>query len=281
MCDNIYDLGDMTIHQETFKGDSSSSQIVPENSGQVNKAVFNDITKMNYYAKKRINLYKTEMCRSFEEAGFCKYGDRCQFAHDMNEIRNVDRHPRYKTETCRTFWLEGTCPYGKRCCFIHLERTDISISTKEKGLSQIDMNNDTFFDNDDIIFNKIQENEITDKEYSEVIKKDNQYDDLINTKIDGNDDLKKDHVGININKIIDDEIISNESEEKSDILDFKPFWHTNEALKWASKEQVFCYILKRNHRYHRITNQPKAPGEPVIPDIDEDIVGFVLNHLGL
>lgn len=73
------------------------------------------------FVDKRIALYKTEMCRAFEETGFCKYGGRCQFAHSQNELRKVARHPRYKTEICKTYWEIGSCPYGKRCCFIHNE----------------------------------------------------------------------------------------------------------------------------------------------------------------
>ncbi|KAI8055645.1 hypothetical protein BDF22DRAFT_610437, partial [Syncephalis plumigaleata] len=63
--------------------------------------------------------YKTELCRSYEETGHCRYSAKCQFAHGMTELRQVQRHPKYKTEICRTFWEKGTCPYGKRCCFIH------------------------------------------------------------------------------------------------------------------------------------------------------------------
>lgn len=59
-------------------------------------------------------LYKTEMCRSFEETGKCKYGNKCHFAHSQDEMRQVKRHPRYKTEVCRTYSETGSCPYGKR-----------------------------------------------------------------------------------------------------------------------------------------------------------------------
>ena len=65
--------------------------------------------------------YKTELCRPFEESGSCKYGDKCQFAHGMHELRNLSRHPKYKTELCRTFHTIGYCPYGPRCHFIHEE----------------------------------------------------------------------------------------------------------------------------------------------------------------
>lgn len=36
--------------------------------------------------------YKTEPCRSWEELGWCRYGERCQFAHGPEELRNIDRH---------------------------------------------------------------------------------------------------------------------------------------------------------------------------------------------
>lgn len=63
--------------------------------------------------------YKTELCRPFEESGTCKYGDKCQFAHGVHELRQLSRHPKYKTELCRTFHTIGFCPYGPRCHFIH------------------------------------------------------------------------------------------------------------------------------------------------------------------
>ncbi|KAM6917970.1 mRNA decay activator protein ZFP36L1a [Lycodopsis pacificus] len=63
--------------------------------------------------------YKTELCRPFEENGSCKYGDKCQFAHGIHELRSLSRHPKYKTELCRTFHTIGFCPYGPRCHFIH------------------------------------------------------------------------------------------------------------------------------------------------------------------
>ncbi|KAJ1548470.1 hypothetical protein HK405_003078 [Cladochytrium tenue] len=65
-------------------------------------------------------LHKTELCRTLEETGSCKYGTKCQFAHSEDELRAVARHPKWRTKPCKTFWSEGTCPYGKRCGFIHL-----------------------------------------------------------------------------------------------------------------------------------------------------------------
>lgn len=63
--------------------------------------------------------YKTELCRSFQENGTCKYGEKCQFAHGHHELRSMMRHPKYKSELCRTFHAQGYCPYGPRCHFVH------------------------------------------------------------------------------------------------------------------------------------------------------------------
>lgn len=70
-------------------------------------------------AKAVSSRYKTELCRTFEESGACKYGAKCQFAHGAGELRGLSRHPKYKTEPCRTFHTSGICPYGARCHFIH------------------------------------------------------------------------------------------------------------------------------------------------------------------
>jgi len=67
----------------------------------------------------KCDRYKTELCRTYEENGTCRYGDKCQFAHGAAELRTVSRHPKYKTDLCRTFHTTGFCPYGSRCHFIH------------------------------------------------------------------------------------------------------------------------------------------------------------------
>jgi butyrate response factor 1 len=71
--------------------------------------------------KQQHSLYKTELCRSWEECGSCRYSVKCQFAHGREELRPVLRHPKYKTEICRTFAHHNACPYGSRCRFIHYQ----------------------------------------------------------------------------------------------------------------------------------------------------------------
>jgi tristetraprolin len=62
------------------------------------------------------------MCKSFVELGTCKFGDRCQFAHAKEELRNVPRPEKYKTRKCKKFFEEGICPYGSRCSFLHSDK---------------------------------------------------------------------------------------------------------------------------------------------------------------
>ncbi|KAK3164903.1 hypothetical protein QOZ80_1AG0026270 [Eleusine coracana subsp. coracana] len=64
-------------------------------------------------------MFKTELCNKWEETGACPYGDQCQFAHGVAELRPVIRHPRYKTQVCRMVLAGETCPYGHRCHFRH------------------------------------------------------------------------------------------------------------------------------------------------------------------
>ena len=62
--------------------------------------------------------YKTEICKKFEENGYCCYGDRCQFAHGKSELRYVQRKKSYKTVICVNY-NNGYCAYGDRCAFAH------------------------------------------------------------------------------------------------------------------------------------------------------------------
>ncbi|KAK3006160.1 hypothetical protein RJ639_015722 [Escallonia herrerae] len=64
-------------------------------------------------------MLKTELCNKWQETGTCPYGNNCQFAHGILELRPVIRHPRYKTQVCRMVLAGKSCPYGHRCHFRH------------------------------------------------------------------------------------------------------------------------------------------------------------------
>lgn len=75
--------------------------------------------------------YKTELCRTFQDSGRCKYGEKCQFAHGKHELRTLTRHPKYKTDRCKTYHSTGFCPYGPRCHFVH-DENELSAAVNEK-----------------------------------------------------------------------------------------------------------------------------------------------------
>jgi butyrate response factor 1 len=66
----------------------------------------------------RQGTHKTELCNKWEQ-GACPYADRCRFAHGLQEMRPVIRHPRYKTLPCQMVAAASGCPYGHRCHFRH------------------------------------------------------------------------------------------------------------------------------------------------------------------
>jgi hypothetical protein len=103
---------------------------------------------------KPAGLYKTQLCRHFEQKGFCNLGEKCNFAHGKEELREappgteptpvassynygggfqqktyqqqpsftqVDHSSSkyYKTVLCRNFQQTGQCSFGPNCKFAH------------------------------------------------------------------------------------------------------------------------------------------------------------------
>merc|ERR1719262_1771343 len=55
-------------------------------------------------------------CASFFEQGLCKHGDRCAFAHDVEEVRHKPDLTR--TSMCRVVLQGGVCR-NPHCSFAH------------------------------------------------------------------------------------------------------------------------------------------------------------------
>ncbi|QLG74493.1 hypothetical protein HG535_0G03760 [Zygotorulaspora mrakii] len=72
-------------------------------------------------------LYKTELCESFTTKGSCRYGNKCQFAHGLHELKFKPKSNNYRTKPCVNWTKNGYCPYGKRCCFKHGNDEDIQL----------------------------------------------------------------------------------------------------------------------------------------------------------
>merc|ERR1719308_636966 len=79
--------------------------------------------------------YKTEMCRPFQENGTCKYGEKCQFAHGSQEVRNINRHPKYKTDLCLQCFLIGlskVCWLGRISLSLHQQELHLDLHLPDR-----------------------------------------------------------------------------------------------------------------------------------------------------
>ena len=88
------------------------------------------------------NKYKTVLCKHFGQTGTCSYGDKCQFAHgyqelknpiggmppmstnssvstDTSKVKNVPNPNNFKIVKCKNWETTGTCSYGSVCTFAH------------------------------------------------------------------------------------------------------------------------------------------------------------------
>jgi len=90
-------------------------------SSKIKKPKKNATQPVNIYEEKILDpKYKTELCKTYEETGFCPYVNKCRFAHGKNELfdksLNVNN---YKIKKCKAFYCEAFCIYGSRCLFKH------------------------------------------------------------------------------------------------------------------------------------------------------------------
>ena len=81
--------------------------------------------------------YKTALCKKFTENQSCPYGDKCQFAHGEQELRNFNGHAQnmmyplgmgtknqnnmlnYKIVKCKNWEKDKTCKYDVHCTYAH------------------------------------------------------------------------------------------------------------------------------------------------------------------
>ena len=80
--------------------------------------------------------YKTELCKYFEINGYCKYGDKCAYAHGKENLRSkVTNTTAYRTKKCTQFFEQGYCPYGNRCQFAHQLKSNIINNPYDRTMS--------------------------------------------------------------------------------------------------------------------------------------------------
>lgn len=77
---------------------------------------------------------KIELCKSWTEDGFCRYGDACFFAHGVDEL--IRYQPALRKKTCRNFHQHRYCKFGSRCNFVH-EVKEVTEITKSKSFEKM------------------------------------------------------------------------------------------------------------------------------------------------
>ena len=83
--------------------------------------------------------YKTMLCKHFSSPKGCSFGDKCQFAHGVNDLRTSNGLPisnpqipnntsqdkkslnlqNYKIVKCKYWEKDHNCRYGSLCTFAH------------------------------------------------------------------------------------------------------------------------------------------------------------------
>ena len=94
------------------------------NSLKLKKLKKNALEYVNFELEKQNDpKYKTELCKSWLETNFCKYANKCRFAHGKQELYQKDTiEGKYKIKPCYSYNYYGYCMYGTRCNFIHDQR---------------------------------------------------------------------------------------------------------------------------------------------------------------
>ncbi|OMJ79527.1 hypothetical protein SteCoe_20456 [Stentor coeruleus] len=71
--------------------------------------------------------FKTELCRNLK-AGFCEFGDKCFFAHNIEELKDKLCLPNIKPVKCKSFSEMGYCISGNKCQFNHRDMSSETAS---------------------------------------------------------------------------------------------------------------------------------------------------------
>lgn len=105
---------------------SSEDNKIKEEKININKNEWSKKEKFKCNALDFKQNYKTELCKYYEMKGYCKYGNKCAYAHGIENLRlKVTKTSAYRTKKCKKFFENGYCPYGNRCQFAHELKTNI------------------------------------------------------------------------------------------------------------------------------------------------------------
>ncbi len=64
--------------------------------------------------------FRTSMCSTYMEKGFCARGNACAYAHSVEQMLAAQANdPKYKSMLCDNWKTKGSCERGKGCAFAH------------------------------------------------------------------------------------------------------------------------------------------------------------------
>jgi hypothetical protein len=69
--------------------------------------------------KRRNVLFKTELCMRWVKTRQCEYGNKCTFAHGIDDLKCKILPEKYKIAMCRNIIDGKPCQYRHRCKFAH------------------------------------------------------------------------------------------------------------------------------------------------------------------
>ena len=99
-----------------------SDNVVPQHNVKFVRKEHKHMRHDNGDKKGSPDLRYCELCISVRNGtGFCTYGDKCLFAHSVEQLRPREQHAKYKTSFCQNYHSRKYCPFGTRCTYIHDE----------------------------------------------------------------------------------------------------------------------------------------------------------------
>ena len=117
-------VGKESVHRGENTNPKNNKLDKNENYGpninlKVMKKTYATQSEKNYFFSKIKKKKKTELCKNYEFYHKCYFGNKCSFAHGIEELRQYNPAVKYKDIPCCYYTEKFFCPYGQRCNYIH------------------------------------------------------------------------------------------------------------------------------------------------------------------
>lgn len=88
----------------------------------------NNTFTFTFNSNQNKNKLKSELCIDYINTRKCKFGEKCFFAHGLENLKNNKKTTIKSMAECRSYKEIGFCPYGKDCGLIHKDNKEESLS---------------------------------------------------------------------------------------------------------------------------------------------------------